>query len=476
MLGGLLQRPPLPYPAPFKPQQFILVWREKQLKRTTIAAILLCAFLIGLLCSGVTASTTVKEVTVSTDVSLWHALYSLSSPATLVLPLLLVLALIALVSFIGKQPNVGFLFTAISTVLFIGFLIWYASETRNQSQYTILSDMLKEQGVSFKKRDVHISVSINPLCFLTLAVGLLACALSFPTMKSAATRYRLKQELEPYAYIAPHLFLFVVFFLVPAIYGIYAAFTKWDLYNEPVFAGLSNLKTILFDSSNTYYHSLRNGLWNTVQFVLYSVPFCIIVPLALALAMRAVGRGKKLYQAIYYLPSLMSASTVMLAWKYFFHATYGMMNNFFMSTANWFSPPHSWIMLVMITVWWCNGGTMVIYQSALASIPEDYYEAASIDGANAIGQFLHITLPSMRYPLMYTLVTQVVAQFNVFAQPDLLTKYDYGAGNAVLMMYIRDTAFGQGVAGIASAMALVLGVVIMAITSVQIRIMRENNA
>lgn len=424
--------------------------------------------------SGVTASTTVQEVAVTARVSLPHTLYSLSSAAALLLPVALSLAGIALLSYLAKQRNVGFLFTAAGVAVYAAFLIWHCTETKNQSQYTLLADMLKGAGVSFKKRDVTIAVTPGPMCYVTLLLGLLSCAASFPTARDKGARYRLKRELEPYAYIAPHLLLFAVFFLVPAVYGIYAAFTKWDLYNDPVFTGLSNLKTILFDGSNTYYRSLRNGLGNTFQFVLYTVPLCIVVPLSLALALRRAGRGGKFFQSIYYLPSLMSASTVMLAWQYFFKATYGMMNNFFLSRADWFAPPYSWIMLVVVTVWWCNGATMVIYQSALASIPRDYYEAASIDGASGVKQFIHITLPSMKYPMTYTFVTTVVAQFNVYAQPDMLTKYEHGGANAVLLMYIKDTAFGQGVAGIASAMALVLGVIILAVTALQIRVMRGN--
>ena len=149
------------------------------------------------------------------------------------------------------------------------------------------------------------------------------------------------------------------------------------------------------------------------------------------------------------------------------------MNNLFGSTANWFQPPYSWIMVVLITIWWCTGGNMVIYQSALAGIPQDYYEAASIDGANPWQTFWNITVPSMRYPLAYTLTTSIVAQFNIYAQVDILLGYDNSEANAVLMMYIRDTAFSQQVAGMASAMALILGLCIAICTAPQVRIMQK---
>ena len=132
------------------------------------------------------------------------------------------------------------------------------------------------------------------------------------------------------------------------------------------------------------------------------------------------------------------------------------------------------MMLVVVTVWWVNGGTMVIYQSALASIPHELYEAAAVDGANERQKFMSITLPNMRYPLMYTLVLAVVAQFNIYGQPLMLTGFANNEGNAVLLMYVYENAVKKQVAGISAAMALVLGVCIMVVSFIQIRLMRAN--
>lgn len=442
------------------------------MRRNQLAAVLAICFLAVFALSGIVGEATLADQTVQVRFSLLQVLLSLSSGATLILPLVLLLGLVATVSFFTKQRNLGAMFILLATVLFGVFLILYSREAKNQSLYTAIARELKALGLSFKRRDVLMQVRPELGCYLVLAFGLAASIAAFPSFGSKTVRYQLKQELEPYFYIAPHLFFFIIFCLVPSIYGIYAAFTKWDLYQDPAFVGWQNLQTILFNSGNTYYHSLRNGLWNTIKFVIYSVPLCIIVPMVLALGMRTISRGKKFFQAIYYLPSLMSASTVMLAWEYFFKPTYGMMNNFFLSTADWYTPPYSWIMVVLITIWWCNGTNMVIYQSALASVPTDYYEAAAIDGANSIQAFFRITLPSLRYPLSYTLITTVIAQFNIYAQPDMLLSYANSGSNAVLMMYIKDTAFNQSVAGIASAMALILGLIIMVISSVQIRLMQ----
>ena len=442
------------------------------MKRSTLATIMLLCFMVSFVFSGVNAACTAKDTTVSTYSSHVLTLYSLSSGAVMLLPLIITLAVIAFASAASKQTNACFLFSLFMTVLYIAFLVSYCSENRNNSLYMTLNEQFTELGLKVKKRDFDIVVTPTWTCFLTAALGAMATIVTLPNFKTRLTRFYLKAELEPYVFIAPQVILFITFSLVPIIYGFYAAFTKWDLYNDPIFVGLANFKTILFDSANTYYGQLRNGLWNTVKFVLYATPFCIIVPFALALATQHIATGAKVLQAIYYLPSLMSTTTVTLAWKYFFHNTFGMANNFFGSAANWFAPPYSWAMLVIVTVWWGTGGTMVIYQSALAGVSKDQYEAASIDGAGSLQKFRYITLPNMSYPLMYTLVTTVIAQFNVYGQPRLLMDYNYEGANAVLLMYIRDTAFVQGIGGIAAAMSLVLAAVIMVVSFFQIRMMR----
>ena len=445
--------------------------------RSRIAALLALAFIVLFCFSGVTAAATVKETTVTIGMSAPKLLFSLSSASILLIPLSLCAMLAAFIALIQDQRNVGMLFAGISFVTFALFMLLFSLEKANSALYTPISAALKEAEVSFKKRDVsRIDASFSPVTYATLICAALTTVLAKPSFRTDSARRILRRDLLPYAYIAPHLFFFVIFFVTPAIYGVYAAFTKWDLFSEPVFIGLENFKTLLFDSSNTYYKQLRNGLLNTIKFVIYAVPFCIVVPLSLACALNSRPRGSKLYQALYYLPSLMSITTVTLTWRYVFNPDYGIMNKFFGSASNWFTPPYSWIVLVVVTVWWCTGSTMVIYQSALASIPQDQYEAAAVDGAGTIQKFIHVTLPNMRYPLMYTLVTTVVAQFNIYGQPDILMGFTNQEANAVLLMYVYQNAVVKQVAGMSSAMALILGLCIMAVSFVQMRLMVRNNA
>lgn len=446
------------------------------MKRSRIAAITGVLFLVLFCLAGANGQATVKEITASADMTLPKIFFALSSASTLLIPLAIVSMVVAIIAYLGKQQNVGFAFSTISFVTFALFLFFFSHAELNETFYTPLSTALKEAGVKkLKKRDVEeIIITFTPMAYAALAVAGATACLGIPNFKNELTRKNVKKDLLPYAYIAPQVFFFVIFFLTPSVYGIYAAFTKWDLFNEPVFIGLDNFKTLLFDSGNTYYKQLRNGLWNTIKFVIFSVPFCIIVPLAIAVALQTKAKGSKFFQALYYFPTLLSISTVTLSWRYMFNGKYGLIPNFLGLDMNWFAPPYSWVMLVIVTVWWCNGGNMIIYQSALASIPQEHYEAASVDGAGAWQQFLHITLPGMKYPLTYTLVMTVVSQFNIYGQPLMLTGFNYNEANAVLLMYIQENAVEKQVAGMSSAMALILGACIMIVSFIQMRVMRSN--
>ena len=442
--------------------------------RSKIAAFLALAFIVLFCFAGVTATTTVKDTTVAIEMGMPKLLFSLSSAPLLLIPLAIVAAVAAFIAFIQDEKNVGMLFSFVATVAFGLFMVFFSMEQKNSALYTPIAEALELAEVKFKKRDVKlITPGFDILTWLSLVSIALSCVIGHGDF-SKDRRHIMKRDLLPYAYIAPHLFFFIIFFMTPAIYGVYAAFTKWDLFSEPVFTGLENFKTLLFDSQNTYYKQLRNGLWNTIKFVIFCVPFCIIVPLSLALALNARPKGNKIFQALYYLPSLMSISTVTLTWRYVFNTQYGIVNKFLGVDANFFMPPYTWVMLVIVTVWWCTGSTMVIYQSALASVPQDQYEAASVDGAGTIQKFFNVTLPNMTYPLMYTLVTAVVAQFNIYGQPDILVGFSNAEANSVLLQYIYENSVKKQVAGMSSAMAVILGLCIMVVSFIQMRMMVKN--
>lgn len=286
--------------------------------------------------------------------------------------------------------------------------------------------------------------------------------------------WKAKGKLLPLAFIGPHMILFIAFVLFPIIYGLFISFTKWDLIGTPQWVGLENYKEILFDVESTYHKEFVEGLKNTVLFVVLNVPVSIIVPLVFALLLNTKTRGSKLFQSILYLPTLFSVSAVGMVWMQMLNKRFGLVSIFGIDKALTITNPWMWIMLIVMSVWWTMGINMIIYQAALSGVSQDLYESAELDGAGAFKRIWYISLPSIRFQLVYTLVITIAGSFNVYGQPLMLTQQGTGGVPkiTVLIMTIKNLAFGSGqsIAGMASAMAVMLGVFILVVSLIQFRL------
>lgn len=291
-------------------------------------------------------------------------------------------------------------------------------------------------------------------------------------------RKKRKLNLWPAVFVGPHLIIFTIFFLIPVVFGVYISLTKWDLFNSPQFVGFQNYKTILFNSSSVWHEQFFNGLRNTLIFVVCSVPFLVIIPLLLAVLLNVKPKFNKIFQSIFYLPNLFAISAVMIIWNFLMSQSYGPLKSVFHFKVDvLYSQPWAWIALIVVTIWWIIGGNMIIYQAALNNVSHEVLEAADLDGASAWIKFRKIILPEIRFQLLFTTVTTTIAQFNVYGQPLMLTNGGPNNSTRVLLMYIQNNTFGQGVssAGVSSAMAILLGVVIMIVSIIQFRLMRWDN-
>lgn len=286
-----------------------------------------------------------------------------------------------------------------------------------------------------------------------------------------------KKFLWPAVFIGPHMILFALFFLVPAVFGIYISFTDWDLYSPPVFVGLENFKTILFDTASIYHEQFFNGAKNTILFVLMAVPLCIVIPLMLAVLLSMKPTLARFFQSLIYVPTLFAISAVMIIWAFQLSLSYGPFKELFGLDVNITgTQPWAWIAVVLVTLWWSAGSNMIIYLAALNGVPKDQMEAAQIDGAGAVSRFFKIVLPNIQYQLLFTTVMTTIAQFNIYGQPLMLTGGGPNNSTRVLMMYIQQNAFGSGIsaAGMSSAMAVLLGLVIMAVSVFQFKLSKKS--
>lgn len=292
----------------------------------------------------------------------------------------------------------------------------------------------------------------------------------------------MKQKSEQklgYLFTLPHFSLFLVFILVPTIFTIVISFFKWDLYSPMQFVGLENYNLILFSNDSVYFHDFWNGLTNTLTWVIVAVPIGIIVPLVFAAILNEGPPFRKIMQSILYFPSILSVSTVVITWSWLFRKDVGLINNFFNINIAWTAEePWTWIALQILSLWWLVGGNMIIYLAGMSNISEELYESASIDGANKLKQFFSITLPQLRTQLNVTMMLTLIAAFNIFAQPWLYNNGGPGESNKTLIMYIRELVFGSATsqAGVASAMAVILGLILILSWLIISKIFKEKDA
>jgi len=283
----------------------------------------------------------------------------------------------------------------------------------------------------------------------------------------------------PVLFIGPFMVLFFIFVLIPTVFGVVISFTDWDLYSTPVFVGLNNFKTILFDTESIYHEQFFNGAKNTLQFVVMAVPVCIVIPLLLAVMLSVKPAGHKLFQSLLYLPNLFAISAVMIIWAFQLSLSYGPFKEWFGLDINiTATQPWAWIALVGVTLWWCAGGNLIIYVAALNAVPKDQLEAAQIDGAGSFVRFFKIILPNIRSQILFTTVMTTISQFNVYGQALMLTNGGPNNSTRVLMMYIQQNAFGTGIstAGMSAAMAVLLGLAIMIFSGMQFVMNRKADA
>ncbi|MDZ5711232.1 carbohydrate ABC transporter permease [Jeotgalibacillus haloalkalitolerans] len=282
-----------------------------------------------------------------------------------------------------------------------------------------------------------------------------------------------------FLFVLPYLIMFTLFLVVPLVYGIYISFHDWNLIS-PIhpFVGLENYSAI-FTSGTPENRVFLNGLKNTAQFVIYSVPLLVIVGLGLAMLVNSLpDKIRGFFRTAYFLPYAISVSVIAVLWLWMLDSNSGLLNQFLnslgMDSIPWLTRlPFAWISLVIATVWWTIGFNMIIFINALNEVPEELYEAADIDGASSWHKFLHITLPSIRPIMIFVVITSTIASFNVYGQPYLMTRGGPGESTEVLLMGIVQQAFELRQMGSAAAMAMLMALIMIVISVGQFLVTRS---
>ena len=279
-----------------------------------------------------------------------------------------------------------------------------------------------------------------------------------------------KDTVDGILFALPYLVAFCVFLLYPLLKGLYMSLFHWNPLapSQSQFVGLQNYVEMV---QNPYFWQ---SFWNTLYFVILTVPSMVIVSLALALGVNRKVFGKRALRAIYFSPYILTVSIVALIWQQLTASGYGVINYYLgavMKTPpDWLgSPLLAMPVLSTVTVWWILGFNFVIFLAARQGIPERLYEAARLDGAGTWRAFRDITLPQMRNSIAFVVIIQFILQFQVFGQPYILTNGGPGKKTRTIVMYLYQAAFSQQNFGYAAAVGYFLFAVLVVVSFINYR-------
>jgi len=280
-------------------------------------------------------------------------------------------------------------------------------------------------------------------------------------------RRQLSKNLVAYSFVLPNLLGFAIFTLVPIVFSLGLAFMSWDGANEIDWVGLKNFQEMADD--RTFNIALENTFW----YVGGTVPLTMICSLGLAVLLNQPIRGRSIFRTIYFFPYVASLVAVAVVWNMLFFPSAGPVNEL-LRTLGVQNPPRwsasvDWAMptVVLASIWRNMGYYMVIYLAALQGIPVILYESAEIDGANAWQKFRYITVPMLTPATFFISIMLTISSFKVFDLILVMTNGGPGRATNVLVIHTYNTAFRRFEFGYSSAIAMVLFLIVMAITLVQ---------
>ncbi len=283
--------------------------------------------------------------------------------------------------------------------------------------------------------------------------------------RSLSLKRSLEQDTSAYLFILPSVIMFLLFVFYPLILSFVISFQQKGLVNAK-WVGLANFKDIFADA---YFY---RALINTFLFVLFLVPTLALVGFLSAIQINKLSHGwRSFFRAAFYLPVVLSGVIISLIWLWIFNPSYGLLNYIVMSFGRgpvvWMASPGTLYYLMFVVFTFNFGTVLIIYLAALGNIPEDMYEAARIDGAKARTITWKITFPLLKPTTFFIMVTQTIAVFQTWVVIQLLTNGGPARTTETIVFQIYNDAFWFNEFGRASALGMILLVIIAVITLLQ---------
>jgi multiple sugar transport system permease protein len=307
---------------------------------------------------------------------------------------------------------------------------------------------------------------------------------------------RKRLDLSGYIFILPALLVIIIFRFYPILQAIRMSFYDWGLAGPLKFVGLNNFARLLIDPK--FYQSLGNTFW----YIIFVVPMTIIISVLSAHLLNQKIKGRGSYRTVYYLPVVTSIVAISVVWKWIFNPDRGIFNailNFVnLEGLKWLNdargifgviaaplgielsgffagPSVALFSLIIMAVWHNIGYCIIIALAGLQNIPDQYYEAAKIDGASGWNIFWHITIPVLSPTIFYLLITQSIIAFNTFTPVYVMTQPAGGplGTTSLVVFYLYEQSFKLWNLGYANAIAFVIFVIIFFLTNIQKRFIEQ---
>ena len=286
--------------------------------------------------------------------------------------------------------------------------------------------------------------------------------------------YTERQNRAGFLFVLPALLFFGSVFLLPLAQSIAYSFYKIVPGGRMEFVGLRLYEKVLTDS--TFWDAVSN----TVQLLLLSVPTTVVLALAVALGLNQISslKWRNLWASMYFLPFATSLVAAALVWQWIYDPVYGFLN-YALSYVG--IPPQKWLQslfqvrpsIAVVSVWVRIGFDTMIFLAALQTIPQEYYEAAEVDGATAYQKFRHVTLPLLNAQIIMVCILELIFNFKIFDQVYATTQGGPAGASQTIIMLLYDTAFKFFRFGDASVMAVFVFVTLMVVTLIQWRLFRK---
>ena len=273
-------------------------------------------------------------------------------------------------------------------------------------------------------------------------------------------------------FASPWLLGMLVFIGYPLVASMYYSFTQYSVLNpQKTFVGLNNYTTLILKDA-----AFHRSLYNSVYYALGTIPLAILTSVSLALMLNMKIKGIPLYRTIYFLPVLIPDVALGILWLWVFNAQFGIVNTllwqlFRISGPGWLASPTWSKPTVILMSMWTVGQTVVIYLASLQDVPQSLYDAAEVDGANALQKTRHVTLPMITPVIFFNLIMSVIGSLQYFTVAYVITQGDGRPAQTLFFyaMYLYRNAFVNYKMGAASAQAWILFVIVLICTLIVCR-------